>query len=58
VDAEGALQRRHAVLQRSRTSEAFRTSTIGDLGHESSSQMIISHLLVGVKDFVLFVSAR
>jgi hypothetical protein len=49
VEAKGSDYRRHAVLQRSGASEAFRTSTIGDHQIFSSSKEIITHFVVVVK---------
>lgn len=56
MDAEGSDYRRHAVLQRSRTSEAVGTSTISD--HRSFTPSFIRILHAGVvvkKNFVNFV---
>lgn len=49
VGAEGSDDRRHAVLQGSRASEAFRTSAIGDHRVFTSSLTIITHSVVVVK---------
>ncbi|MGC9950908.1 MAG: hypothetical protein ABSF64_31465 [Bryobacteraceae bacterium] len=49
MDAEGPDYRRHTVLQRSRTSEAFGTSAISDHRLFTSSFIRINHKAVVVK---------